>query len=246
MTNSKVADWYDKFSTQQVNTGINLRHKSIHEWCLKFGLKKTDNVLEIGCGIGTQSQLIAEYLTRGKLTINDISEKSVDIAKERLKKFNNINYSKGDIIGQPIIDKFDFIILPDVIEHIPLENHFKLFEKLNGLLKDDGTILIHIPFPNYLKWVHKNKPELLQVIDQPITTDILAKNCYSNGLYIDKLITYKIWIEKNDYQILKLKKNIDIDFSEYTIKPSIKNRAYRKLSLLMSKLFNKHDINHFY
>jgi len=246
MTNSKVADWYDEFSTQQVNTGINLRHKSIHEWCLKFGLKKTDSVLEIGCGVGTQSQLIAEYLTKGKLTINDISEKSVDIARERLKKFNNISYSKGDIIEQPITSKFDFIILPDVIEHIPLENHFKLFEKLSTLLKDDGSILIHIPFPNYLEWTQEFKPELLQVIDQPITTDILAKNCYPNKLYIEKLITYKIWVEKNDYQAIKLKKKINIDFSVTTRKSSFKNKIYRKLSLILSKTFNNNEFNHFY
>ena len=51
MKKSDVEYFYDQFSSQQIDTGINRRHQSIDSWSRKFGLRDSDNVLEIGCEV---------------------------------------------------------------------------------------------------------------------------------------------------------------------------------------------------
>jgi ubiquinone/menaquinone biosynthesis C-methylase UbiE len=93
---SKVEEYYDNFSSEQVKTGINKRHHSIHQWLLKFGLKPHHNCLEIGCGIGTQTELLTSFLKEGKITSVDISSESIQIAKKRLNRFKNLDLIAAD------------------------------------------------------------------------------------------------------------------------------------------------------
>lgn len=225
-----IAKWYDKFSKTQENEGINLRNKKIQEWLIKFGLKEDSKVLEIGCGIGTQTELLAEYLNeKGSILSNDLSEKSIELAKKRLRSYDNVSFLSGDIVKQNIEGKFDIILLPDVLEHIPIVDHNLLFKKIRHLIKPEGFILIHIPNPNYLQWCHENTPEMLQIIDQPIHTSILVENIYPNDLYIDYLETYSIWIDNNDYQIIRLKPNISKNYKFSHTKKRILTRIKNKL-----------------
>jgi trans-aconitate 2-methyltransferase len=225
-----IAKWYDKFSKTQENEGINFRNKKIQEWLIKFGLKEDSKVLEIGCGVGTQTELLAEYLNeKGSILSNDLSEKSIELAKKRLKSYDNISFLSGDIVKQNIEGKFDIILLPDVLEHIPIVDHNLLFKKIRYLIKPEGFILIHIPNPNYLQWCHENTPEMLQIIDQPIHTSILVENIYPNDLYIDYLETYSIWIDNNDYQIIRLKPNPNVDYQTVSNNNSLLRKVIDKI-----------------
>ncbi len=228
----KVSDYYNNYSDRQLNAGIHHRHLSIQRWLEKFNMSKSGSVLEIGCGIGTQTQLIAEYLyTTSSLTAIDISETNIALAKSRLEKFKNIDFIAADIIKLDITDTFETIILPDVIEHIPLEQHYTLFEKLSTLLSNTGFILIHIPHPNYLEWVKENRPEELQVIDNPVYTNTLLSNIYPHNLEIKYLESYSIFNTPADYQVIVLNKTKPLNY-QAILKPkgdSIGKRISRKI-----------------
>lgn len=43
-------------------------------------------MLEIGCGVGTLTELLSQYITRGSMVAVDISTESVEIARKRLSK----------------------------------------------------------------------------------------------------------------------------------------------------------------
>jgi cyclopropane fatty-acyl-phospholipid synthase-like methyltransferase len=204
---TEIGSFYDEFSSLQLKTGINNRHLSIQFHLEKFGLKPNHSVLEIGCGIGTVSELILRYLSdQGFLHAVDISSRSIKMAKQRLNKYSNVKCETIDITKESINDKFDVIVLPDVIEHIPFDLHSNLFSNLKKLLSDDGFIFIHIPHPNYLESLVKNKDESLQIIDQPIFTNELCNVIYPLKFFIKHLISYSIYSEENDYQILILEK----------------------------------------
>jgi cyclopropane fatty-acyl-phospholipid synthase-like methyltransferase len=98
------------------------------------------------------------------------------------------------------------VVLPDVIEHIPLEHHRLLFSRVASWLAPGGFVLLHYPNPWYLQWRHENKPEQVQLIDQPIHADTLTANVYPNGLYLDHLETYPIWISEGDCQVAVLRR----------------------------------------
>lgn len=224
----EVISFYNNFAKTQ---GVNKRHRSIMAKLMETGLQDANRVLEIGCGTGSLTILLAKFLKKGNLVSLDISPDSIDIAKKNLASFNNVKLIAQDVINHEFDDqKFDAIVFPDVIEHIPLESHFELFKKVEQILNPFGFIFIHIPNPAYLEWCHKNKKELLQIIDQPVYTSELVKSVYPNGLYIDELRTYSIWVKDCDYQYIVLRRNGWQDFSiERESKPGLIARVKGKL-----------------
>jgi uncharacterized protein (DUF2249 family) len=67
-------------------------------------------------------------------------------------------------------------VFPDVLEHIPVEQHANIFETVSKLTTPDAVILINIPEPNYLNWVRENDPKKLQIIDQSLSMQDLLNN----------------------------------------------------------------------
>lgn len=200
-----VEEFYDEFSVPQSDAGVHRRHIAIYQWLLKFGMKRTSEVLEIGCGVGTVTSLLAQHVKSGHIVGVDVSGVSIAKAKEALATFKNVEFIKGDIVELALSRKFDVIVMPDVIEHIPLQSHAALFRKCSTLLKPDGFILIHIPEPHHLAWMHQHQKELLQIIDQPIHVGELEKNLQDSGLHITFLRNYSIWLKGDDYRVIVLK-----------------------------------------
>lgn len=202
---SKISDWYNDYADRQAEVGINARHKSIHDWMLKFGLQKEHSVLEVGCGIGTQTELLLEYLSPStKVKAVDISERSIEMAKERCKAHKNVEFATFNIIEEQLNETYDVILLPDVIEHIPLELHPQLFKSLRSLLKETGFIVLHFPQPYYQDWCNVHVPEKMQILDQAVHIDKFVKDSYGAGFYIGHLEMYSIWVQPGEYQIVKL------------------------------------------
>jgi len=195
-----VSDFYDDYVPRQVSVGINDRHRSILGLLVRFGLRPHHHVLEIGSGVGTVTELIADALdSAGSVTGIDISPKSIEIARRRLGNRGNVTLISGNILEVEVTDRFDVVVLPDVIEHIPLELHEQLFGRIAGWLRDDGFALLHYPNPHHLQWVHEHRPHLLQIVDQPIHADVLLANACPHGLYLDHYERYSIWVREGDY-----------------------------------------------
>jgi 2-polyprenyl-3-methyl-5-hydroxy-6-metoxy-1,4-benzoquinol methylase len=122
-----------------------------------------------------------------------------------------------------------------LIEHIPIEKHKELFKKIQTLIKPDGFIFVHIPNPYYLEWCHKNTPEVLQIIDQPIYTNVLCENLYCNNLYIHTLTTYSIWIDNDDYQAILIKPKVNLEYKEIIPTQSTSQRVKGKIKRIFKK-----------
>ncbi len=207
MQDSKITTFYDTFVDHQVSLGINDRHIGILSRLKSHGLKKTDRVLEVGCGIGTVTKLLAKYLSNGSVVAVDISPKSIEIATKTLLNFKNVECQVVDLTEDDFEGEFDAVVLPDVLEHIPIEKHSKLFEKLASLLTSNGVIFINIPNPYSLEWAHIHKKEELQILDQPLYTVDLLPHLYEHGFHLHFLETYSISMRDGDYQFLVVKKN---------------------------------------
>ena len=212
MENKEVSEFYDDFADHQSELGINKRHRSIMKFLGEHGLQPEHKVLEIGAGIGTLTQLLAEYLPNGELTMNDISHRSVEIAKKTLNIFNNITYLAGDILEHNIATGFDAVIFPDVLEHIPVKKHAEIFRRCDSLLNYDGAIYIHIPSPFYIDWLKINDPGSMQVIDQAIHLQDFLKNIVGTSFYVHFMQQYSLFVEGDDYRFLVFRKKRAMDF----------------------------------
>lgn len=104
---------------------------------VKTGIR---TVLDLGCGTGVLLPIIQHYLTgHGEITALDISQKMIDIAKDK-NGTRNIKYVCKDyydfIGGQP----FDLIIAYSCFPHFTDNELF--FIKSYNLLKNYGTLVI--------------------------------------------------------------------------------------------------------
>jgi len=197
----KVVSFYDQFADKQEKTGINSRHLSILDKLVSAGLSSHHRVLEIGCGIGTVSHLIAKKVVKGSVLAVDISPESIQKAKEIWKGQENLHFEVSDMQGfEKPQQQFDFFVFPDVLEHIPVEQHFAIFETIKRHSHRSSVIFIHIPAPRFLEWMIKNEPAKLQVIDQPLDSGQLVNTVTDNGFYLDKMETYSVFYQEKDYQ----------------------------------------------
>lgn len=105
-------------------------------------ITKETEVLEVGCGDG--GNLMPFIKKECKVT-------GIDRAKSRIEKAQDYFDSEGykvrllndDIFNVSDIEKFDIIILNDVIEHIT--DKAPLLKKLKSLLKPDGILFLGFP-----------------------------------------------------------------------------------------------------
>lgn len=95
---------------------------------------------------------------------------------------------------------YDYFVFPDVLEHIPVDQHRRLFQNIQAHSHQDSVIFVHIPSPRYLQWMIQNEPEKLQVIDQPLDSGDLIKSISEAGFYLEKMETYALFYQEKDYQ----------------------------------------------
>jgi len=240
-SSSDVSAFYDEFVDRQTRVGVNRRHREIVAWLRRFGLRPEDSVLELGCGVGTVTGLLAEELPRGSILGVDLSPRSIATAEKRLASRENVSLMAADVVSADVNRQFDVVLLPDVIEHIPLELHDALFSRIASWVKPDGFVLLHYPNPHHLEWCHANHPEKLQIVDQPIHADLLTANAYRHGLYLSYYERYSIWLREGDYIVAVLRPSSGV--GEFTRlpqpSPSLVTRASRRARRAARRLLGR-------
>jgi len=205
----QIEEFYDDFVKNQTKIGVSVRQRKIYNNLKKIGLKSNSNVLEIGCGIGTVSSLIIKSTPNGQFLGCDISPNSIQLANERYKK-KNAEFIVEDMSNFKSDIKFDFVVFPDVLEHIPVDQHNRLFENVSKVCTDDAKVLINIPEPNSLNWTRKNQPEALQIIDQSLSMKDLLNNTYPHGFYVQSITPYSIHTNADNYLRIVLVRNPEV------------------------------------
>lgn len=206
-TKEQVKEYYDTFKEHQKNLGINIRHRTIFKNLKNLGLKSNSNVLEIGCGIGTVSHLILKHITEGSFVGLDISSESIELAKKRNAFHKKAEFLVNDMSNFTHKTKFDFVVFPDVLEHIPVEQHANIFKTISELTTPNAVVLINIPEPYTLDWSRRNTPEALQIIDQSLSMQDLCNNSYPYGFYMYSMTPYGLRYEHEEYLSIILKKH---------------------------------------
>jgi cyclopropane fatty-acyl-phospholipid synthase-like methyltransferase len=211
-TKEEVKEYYDNtFKDYQKKVGINIRHRTIFKNLKSVGLKPNSNVLEVGCGIGSVSHLILKYITEGSFVGLDISPESIKVAQQFNSFHKKAEFSVNDMSHFTHPTKFDFVVFPDVLEHIPVEQHAFIFETIAKLTTPDAVVLINIPEPNHLNWLRIKHPEKIQIIDQALSMQDLLNNSYPFGFKLFSANPYQLHYNVPDYLSVVLKKNMKVE-----------------------------------
>ncbi|MFC2123652.1 class I SAM-dependent methyltransferase [Bacteroidota bacterium] len=125
-------------------------------------------ILEAGCGIGSQTRIIARRNPDSNFLSIDISGESVNSAKERIDSENihNVNFQVADIMALPFEDEsFDHVFLCFVLEHLP---GTRALTELKRILKKGGSLML-IEGDHGSTFLHPDSSEAHQAIDYLVT-----------------------------------------------------------------------------
>ena len=104
------------------------------------------NILDIGCYMGMNAEYLKSKYSDIKYVGIEYDSDAVKNMSDAVDEIYNIDVDNLDIkIFNE--EKFDIIILADIIEH--LKDPGLLLEKLMSILKDDGLVLVSIPNVQY-------------------------------------------------------------------------------------------------
>lgn len=141
------------FLSQKVEeSGIHPKHRLMNYH--KFFVDNVDEnavVLDVGCGNGALTYDVAKKARR--VVGVDLNEKNISFAKQRYAR-ENIEYICGDALKDLPNEKFDIIIMSNVLEHI--ENRVEFLERLR---EKAAKFLIRVPTINR-DWITLYKKEL--------------------------------------------------------------------------------------
>jgi len=162
---TEIIEYYNNMLPymKKYHEGVNIgRLNRINEALGKF-VKTGMTVLDVGCGTGITSKYMADL--GAKVIAVDIAPDLIEYAKEH-SFHKNITYIAENIYFFISEQKFDLIVLADVLEHFPYED---VFRNINELIRcnthDNTRIYLNIPDCNFLKYMRENHPEKLQIID---------------------------------------------------------------------------------
>ncbi len=128
------------------NTGDMCLKRRAREIVLAVDPKKTDKVLDAGCGDGFYLHLLAN-LTQAQLVGLDDNPKALDLARKYVSS-KKLKLVEGDVLKMPFKNNsFDKIICSEVLEHIP--DDVKGLKEFTRVLKPEGIVAITVPSHNY-------------------------------------------------------------------------------------------------
>ena len=175
--------------------------------CRKIGLKKTDRVLDIGCGLGSFTRYAAEKYGCEVVAIN-ISSGHVAIVKE-LTAGLPVTVHCCDYRDTGVFLKdglFDKVVSVEMFEHVGYRNHRRYMEVVREVLKDGGVFCLQTAGNNknvfqndpwFQKYIFPNAvvPSVEQ-IGQAISGTLVLEDWHNFGP--DYVKTCYAWFEKFD------------------------------------------------
>lgn len=146
-----------------------------------------DEVIDLGCAMGSFTKILADHGL--KVDGIDISDRFIDIAKQRVK---NVNFMVMNMLDMHIHKKYDGVMAINSTIHIEKKDMLDLFKNINRLLKDNGIFFVILqegkgekyidePFDESVKeWVSFYKVEEIEELFARSGFDIISHDVIRN------------------------------------------------------------------
>jgi 2-polyprenyl-3-methyl-5-hydroxy-6-metoxy-1,4-benzoquinol methylase len=209
----QVAAYYDIFLHDRM-LNYRIKPNARIERAVEFfcsSIRSGDVVLDIGCGIGIASEVMAKRARR--VVGVDISEQNIWYASQTVRE-RNVLFCCADVIDdrekveqalQNVKAKVDIFTLCDVIEHIRDEDRSSLFSTMARLGSQNAIILMTFPTEFYQQYLAREAPNELQIVDNFISPQLIAAEAAKVGFYISYFKIVDVW-RKSQYAHCKLER----------------------------------------
>jgi SAM-dependent methyltransferase len=196
-----VRAFYNQFTTERSRNYAkngNLRTDKALARILPL-VREDSQILEIGCGAGTVTEQIACVAGRGFVSACDISDSAIVLARNRVKA-THVQFQAFDVGSQfeqlkawlpaPV----ELVVMVDVLEHVPLDQHGKLFQNLAAIMQPESRMVLTFPSANYQSYLRNHRPTELQIIDETIELPHLHEVALKNGFAIKHFSLEDVWL----------------------------------------------------
>ncbi len=99
------------------------------------------SVADLGAGTGLLSKQILKAFPQSNMTLVDISEEMLNVAKSRLSKYSNVEYQLSDYSNELPSGRYDLIVSSLSIHHLTDKNKKQLFRGIKNALKPNGIFI---------------------------------------------------------------------------------------------------------
>lgn len=98
-----------------------------------------NSVLEVGCGFGAFTRLVAGRSCR--VTAVDLSSQMIEVARERSADYSNLEFMLGDFLQLPFsADSYDCLVTIATLHHLPVGEALR---KMKSVLRPGGMLILH-------------------------------------------------------------------------------------------------------
>lgn len=129
---SRQADHYDQYAVVQ-------KHMAKSLTTMLHNLSAVESILEIGCGTGFFTRLLAETFPNAYILATDISPVMLAVAKENLADLSNVRYQLADGENIQLEEKFDVIVSNAAFQWF--NDYAQAFKGFYDALKEGGRLI---------------------------------------------------------------------------------------------------------
>lgn len=140
-------------------------------------LEGNEESLDIGCGPGELTCMLAERLKKGKVEGIDLSSNMVEIASEKAKKrdLKNVDFKAADYFELSYEDRFD-VCVSSYLFHW-LSEPLSFIQWVKQVLKEEGKLGLISPSPEWYKEVQEAYRTVMENYDVS-PKEIVGKETY--------------------------------------------------------------------
>ena len=126
-----VLEWY-----MRIKTRLEKNYLTFHEL-----VPRKATVLDIGCGYGFMSYMLAFTSEERTITGIDYDEDKIQTAQHCFSKTNNINFVYANVMEFEF-EKYDCIIMADILHYLQPDEQRRVIEKCISKLNEGGVVII--------------------------------------------------------------------------------------------------------
>ena len=181
------------------------------------------SILDIGAGTGLLSALLLQKFPSADITLMDISENMLDIARQRFSGRENIFYRAGDYSRADLGGPYNLVCSALSIHHLAAEDKRQLFGRIFSSLRQGGlfinadqadgeTLYFRLKYLDYWNEFLKNGP-----LDKSDCKEILnRRNSLDRN---DKLSEQLQWLHTSGFS------DVDVVFKNRTFIVTVAKKA---------------------